>query len=317
MLRIVDGNGKLWNPRDGIKPGSGYMAFLGTSSDRYKVKAMDFGNGHCEVAASRVIDWSEAEWPASYLVDVMEVIVRDLEQRDQEEVDLANRKRAARRAKTRVRRLCKLMGADTLLTLTYRGWQPDLDTCKRHLKEFNRRMLRVLPGFCFVACFEQQKPNLQIGRPVGSWHAHLATRNIPASLPGIKGEWRSFNVIRAIWRSVTGELGGNIDLQRRKYNSNKSAAQVAAYIAKYIGKGFEEGGLEAGKNRWTKYGQVDQPLVIETEEASLLDAVQASYAFVQSSQAIATARLDDWKEWFFVAGELRPKRTDRCRSAMH
>lgn len=305
MLRIVDGNGKLWNPRDGIQPGAGYMAFLSKGTDRYRVRAMDFGNGHCEVAASRVIEWSEAEWPAQYLVDVMEVIIRDLEQRVEDEEELANRKRAARRAKTRVRRLCKLMGADTLLTLTYRALQDDLDLCKRHLKEFNRRMLRVLPGFCFVACFEPQKR--------GAWHVHLATRNIPSSLPGIKGEWRSFNVIRAIWRSVTGELGGNIDLQRRKFNSQKSAAQVASYIAKYIGKGFEEGGLESGKNRWTKYGHVEEPLVVETVEESLLDAVHASYAFLQENQAVATARLDSWRDWFFVSGELRPKRPERPR----
>lgn len=303
MLRIVDGNGKLWNPRDGIKPGGGYMAFLGSSTGRYKVKTMDFGNGHCEVAASRVIEWSEAEWPAHYLVDVMEVIAKAKEEQPQDEVELANRKRAARRAKTRVRRLCKVMGADTLLTLTYRALQDDLDLCKRHLKEFNRRMLRVLPGFCFVACFEPQKR--------GAWHIHLATRNIPAALPGIKGEWRSFNVIRSIWRSVTGELGGNIDLQRRKFNSQKSAAQVAAYIAKYIGKGFEEDGLEAGKNRWTKYGQVEEPLQIQTVEESLHAAISSAYSFVQSSQVIATARLDDWKDWFFVAGELRKRKESK------
>lgn len=80
---------------------------------------------------------------------------------------------------------------------------------------------------------------------------HIASRDIPAALSGTKRERRSFNVIRAIWRSVAGEWGGNIDLQRRKFNSQKSAAQVAAYIAKYIGKTFEESGMESGKNRWT------------------------------------------------------------------
>ena len=60
---------------------------------------------------------------------------------------------AARRAKKRVRRLCKAMGANTLLTLTYRANEKDMVRCKADLKEFNRRMLRLIPGFRFVDVF--------------------------------------------------------------------------------------------------------------------------------------------------------------------
>lgn len=288
MLRIVDG-----------------IPFVGQATDRYRVKAVDLGNGHIEASAVRVIEWQEADWSPEYMADVLEAIERAKAEEDQGEREALNRKRAARRAKTRVRRLCKASGLDTLLTLTYRGAQPDLDVCKRHVKEFNRRMLRVLPGFCFVACFELQKR--------GTWHVHMATKAIPAVLPG-GAEWRSFNVIRAIWRGVTGALEGNIDVQRRKRNSTKSAAQVAAYIAKYIGKGFEED-HGAGRDRWTRYGVVDTPEAVDLGIAdNLVDAITMTYGLLMEAQLVSTARLDRWKEWFFVAGELprRPSHSIRC-----
>lgn len=303
MLRIVDAAGRAYN-----RPGfdvSTAVAYVGTPGDTFKVRALDLGNGHVEASAVRNTVWTECDWSLDYLKDVLAAIERARMERDQAEVLAEHRKRAARRAKTRVRRLCKVMGADTLITLTYRGWQPDLDLCKRHLKEFNRRMLRVLPTFCLVACFEQQKPNLQIGRPEGSWHVHMATRGIPAALPGLRGEWRSFNVIRAIWRSVTGELAGNVDVSRRKRNSDKSAAQVAAYISKYIGKGFEDEGA-AGRNRYAVYGEVEVPEPVELQTAATLhEAIEATYGVLLDGQSICTARLDNWQDWFFVSGEIR------------
>lgn len=284
MLKIVDG-----------------IPFVGKATDHFRVRAVELGNGHIEATAVRVIAWEEADWSPDYLADVMAAIEKANRDEDPEERRQRDRLRAARRAKTRVRRLCKVMGADTLLTLTYRANQRDLDLCKRHVKEFNRRMLRVLPGFAFVACFEPQSR--------GAWHVHLATRNIPAALPGIKGEWRSFNVIRAIWRSVTGELGGNIDLQRRKFNSQKSAAQVAAYIAKYIGKGFQDDQVEDGRNRYAVYGKVNVPDAMELGTVDTLhQAIELTYGLLGQDQAVSTARLDNWQDWFFVAGEIRPKR---------
>ena len=107
----------------------------------------------------------------------------------------ANRKRAARRAKTRVRRLCKVQGLDTLLTLTYRGLVDDLAVCKRHFKEFIRRLRRALGAFSYVAAFERQKR--------GAWHVHIACHRLPRTMAARNGvKVKSFNVIRAIWRSV-------------------------------------------------------------------------------------------------------------------
>jgi hypothetical protein len=277
------------------------IPFIGEATAAFRVRAFDLGNGHLEATATRVIAWHEADWSPEYMADVLEAIERAKAEEDAEERAALNRKRAARRAKTRVRRLCKAAGLDTLLTLTYRGAQPDLAVCKAHLKEFNRRMLKVLPSFCFVACFELQKR--------GTWHAHLATKAIPAVLPG-GADFRSYNVIRAIWRSVTGDLEGNIDVQRRKRNSQKSAAQVAAYIAKYIGKGFEDADqVLPGANRWTRYGVPEVPEAVDLGIVeNVYEAITVSYSLLMEAQIVSTARFDRWRDWFFVAGEIPQRR---------
>jgi hypothetical protein len=286
VLKIVDG-----------------IPYVGQATDHFRVRAIELGNGQIEATAVRVIAWHEADWSPEYLADVQEAIERARMERTKEEQEQLSRLRAARRAKTRVRRLCKVMGADTLVTLTYRGSQPDLAVCKAHVKEFNRRMLRVLPSFCFVACFELQQR--------GTWHAHLATRNIPAVLPPAAGggDWRSFNVIRAVWRSVTGELQGNIDVARRKRHSDKSAAQVASYISKYVGKSFEDQAAGSGTNRYAVYGEVQVPDAVDLGTVNgLHQAIELTYGLLGQSQAVSTARLDNWRDWFFVAGEIRQKK---------
>lgn len=297
MLKIIDGNGRTFNDA-GFDEDSA-VALVGTPGSRFRVKAVDLGNGHIEATASRVIDWQEADWSGNraMLADVLEVFRKAREEADPAEVEARNRERAARRARTRVRRLCKAMGADTLLTLTYRACEADLARVKADLKEFNRRVLRVLPGFCFVACFELQKR--------GAWHVHMATRAIPRELPtrapGVS--FKSFNVLRAIWRSVTKDRGGNVDVARRKFNSKRSAAQVAAYIAKYIGKAFTEG-MDEGVNRWTKYGKVETPAPVDLGVVdSLLEAITLTYGLLDKDQSVATAALDRWQDWFFVSGE--------------
>jgi hypothetical protein len=305
VLKIIDGNGRSYN--DAGFDSRSAVALFGERIDKFRVRAYDLGNGHIEAVASRVIQWHEAEWSHQYLLDTIAAIERAREEADEEETRAKNRERAARRARTRVRRLCKAMGADTLLTLTYKALVDDLDVCKRHLKEFHRRMQRLLPGFALVACFELQKR--------GAWHVHMATAGIPRDFvrfnqTGQAYRVKSFDAIRAVWRSVTGELGGNIDVSRRKRNSQRGPARIAAYIAKYIGKAFAEGEMDEGKNRWTKFGDCGRPpeAVDLGIVDSLMEAIGLTYGLLCDDQQVSTARLDHWKEWFFVAGERPPPR---------
>ncbi len=159
----------------------------------------------------------------------------------EEERKFANLERAARRAATRVRHLCKVAGVDTLLTLTYRENMRDWSTLKRHMKEFNRRMSKLIPGWFYVSAFERQDR--------GAWHAHMAVHRLPPELAAKGGvRVKSFNVVRAVWRAVTGELGGNIDVQSRKRNSRRAPSRIAAYLSKYMTKAFADG--DAWSNRF-------------------------------------------------------------------
>jgi hypothetical protein len=286
MLKIVDG-----------------IPFIGEATGRYQVRAVELGHGHLEVSCTRVIAWHEADWSAQVMADHLAVVDKFREE-NPEEIEQRNRDRAARRARTRVRRLCKAMGADTLLTLTYRACEADLTRAKADLKEFNRRMLRELPRFRFVACFELQQR--------GAWHMHLATAGLPTFFErrnesGQVYRVKSFDVFRAVWRSVTKDRGGNVDLARRKRNSQRGAAKIAAYIAKYIGKAFEQG-MDAGVNRWAKYGDVEVPQLVELGVVEhLVDALGIAYGLVASAQSVARVGLDKFRDWFFLAAE-------RCRA---
>lgn len=284
MIRIIDG-----------------IAYRGTRSDYLKVKAFDLGNGHLEITASRVIKWEEMQWDQIAMEDYLECLeARKLGPGYEEEKRARHAEQAARRAKKRVRLLCKAMGVDTLLTLTYKANQQDLALCKKHLKEFNRRMLRVMPEFSFVAAFEQQDR--------GAWHVHIATRRIPLNLADRNRQaavkLRSYEVIRRIWRSVVGDLGGNIDVSRRKFHSKKSAAQIASYIAKYIVKNFTDG--EKWSNRWTKYGNGEVPPPVDLGLVSTpLEAIELAYSLA-GGRRICVSRLDRWSDWFVLHAERPP-----------
>lgn len=281
------------------RAGHKLIAFESKGSDFYNVKGHDLGNGHLEVTASRGLEWRELEWSPVALELYLESVIR-IREEDPDLVRSRNAERAAKRAKTRVRQLCKAMGADTMLTLTYRENVTDLELCKANVKAFNRRMEKVIPGFRFVAAFEQQDR--------GAWHVHMATERLPATLPASNGvKVKSFNVIRAIWRAVTKENGGTINVANTKRNSQRSPARIAQYIAGYIIKAFKEGALHS--NRWTKYGDFDVPPPVQLGQvSSIRDAVVIAYGLLSDFHDIAMDRLDKWKDWFVIHAEPKKKR---------
>jgi hypothetical protein len=201
---------------------------------------------------------------------------------------------SARRAKTNVRHACKAINADTLLTLTYRANQGDLLLTKSHLKEFARRMYRVHPTFVAVAGFERQKR--------GAWHVHLATVSLPNALQRNGVRIRSYDLIRSIWRSVVGSLDGNIDVAKRKRNSQRSPARIASYLSKYITKAFQEG--EKHSNRWTKFGDVPKASkFVLGNFSSMREAIENAYALIGSTHAVVTTFFSQLFDSFFIAAE--------------
>jgi hypothetical protein len=275
----------------------------------FKVVAHDLGNGHLEVTASREQIGRELDWSASVIADHLAMLEKYREDHADEIRQKAVRI-AANRAKKRVRQLCKANGVDTLLTLTYRAKETDLARVKADLKEFNRRVLRELPAFGFVAAFELQER--------GAWHVHAATARIPSHFMKtsrdprtgeVKGKARvkSYDLLRSIWRSVVGDRGGNVDVSRTKVRE-RSAARIAAYIAKYVTKAYAEG--EKWSNRWTKYGFSDTPKPVQLGKVwSSREVWDVIYSLPSLGQQVVQAVWSSFGEWAFFAVERGDSRS--------
>lgn len=274
----------------------------------FRVKVTDLGHGHTETVVTQGWEWVEmdllqrmTDFERKNYLEVLEELKNDpaaIAERER-----INQERAAKRAKTRVRQLCKAANADTLMTLTYRSNQTDLDLCKKHLKEFVRRVRRVIPDFVAIAAFEPQKR--------GAWHVHMACRRIATVLPGAAGvRMKSFDLLRSIWRSVTKEHGGNVDVARRKQTAQRSPARIAAYISKYITKAFEQGAKFS--NRWTKFGDVTVPPSVQLGYVgSMREALGLVYDLLGDNVSVVTSYLSRFKDVFFLVTEERQGR-DLC-----
>ncbi|GKS88233.1 hypothetical protein [Acidovorax sp. SUPP2539] len=282
------------------------VPFEGKTGDGINLKAHDLGHGHTEITGSAPTVWEELDWSSMVLEHYLEAAIQHREENADELREKALTI-AANRAKVKVRKLCKAMGADTLLTLTYWANETDLQRSKKDLKEFVRRLRRVMPDFRAVAVYEHQAR--------GALHWHMATANIPATFTrtadnGQPCKVKSFDVIRAIWRSVTKERKGNIDIARRKANSRKSPAQIASYIAKYIVKAFRDG--QAFSNRYSAFGDFGIPQPVSMGYyPSLRDAWAAAYGCVLDAQQIVLERLSHFKDWFVLHAEMPKKARSR------
>lgn len=267
------------------------------SKSEFVLRTYDLGNGHKEAVISRPIVWEEMPPNLSDLFgDHWEATAAREREENEEERRQANLRRAARRAKTRVRRTIKVLGLDALLTLTYRANQTDLALTKKHLKEFVRRMRRALPGWVYVAAFEKQKR--------GAWHVHMATHRLPAMMTATNGVTvKSFNVVRAIWRSVVGELGGTINQQSRKRWSRQSTGKLAAYVSKYMLKAFEEG--EDWSNRYSGSAGVEIPDAVRMRFVgeSLRDLIGLVYDDCAVGQVDVNTWLSRFGDVFFMSTE--------------
>lgn len=211
-----------------------YEQHGGQSWDR--VTLLEFDNGHVEASVTRYKTLSDL--PAGY--DPFRGwdtagTARGAGDRE------SSIERSTRRARKGARVRCKASGFDSLFTFTYRENVQDRDLVAAHWKEAVRRIKRVLPDFGYLAVVERQKR--------GALHLHVATHRLPQALQWRGVKVKSWSVLRAIWRSVVGDLGGNFDESKRRRGSAASGLRIARYITKYIGKDFEDGELDR-KRYW-------------------------------------------------------------------
>ncbi|MCA1324765.1 site-specific integrase [Herbaspirillum sp. alder98] len=164
---------------------------------------------------------------------------------------------AARRAKTKVRRLAKMLEADCSLTLTYRECMTDYARVKADFKAFRER-LRSLGEFHYVATLEVHQR--------GALHVHIACQQFPAWLKNEHGmRVRSWNLIRSMWRRVVGKDNGNADFTRPR--GRNTAHRIASYISKYVSKNLEEARFNR-KSYWASRG-IPNPQTIPLNEDAM------------------------------------------------
>lgn len=151
--------------------------------------------------------------------------------------------RSMLRAKEKLIWRCIALGADRLLTLTYRENVEDLEQSKKHLRLFWKIIKRHIPDWKFVGVAEYQKR--------GAVHWHLAVTG-----------WQNVQLLRRVWLGVleADGLEGNIDVTAPDHRGRTAAEHIGGYIAKYLAKGFETG----DRVRYSHYYVTSRGLVYET-----------------------------------------------------
>lgn len=279
VLRIIDG-----------------MVYEGTrSADRFVVTLHELGNGQREACVQRAVDWVESG-PLDPDSIAAQVLRGEREDPAAAEKAEANRKRSARRAKSRLRRLCKTLGLDCMMTLTYRGNQTDLALCKAHMKEFVRRIKRVIPGFVYAAAFEPQER--------GAQHVHMAVRRVQPSFIQNGVRVKSYDLIRAIWRSVSGEWGGTVNIGKDKPWKRYSPGRLAAYMSKYMLKAFEDGDEWSNRYSGSVLGAArPKPVRMHFNSTTMGDLMELLYSEVCGLGRDAFCWFSPYGDTFYVSTE--------------
>jgi hypothetical protein len=202
----------------------------GVFTSRWMVYDREFPDGQREICASKWVSHNKLGKPINRA------------RRGESESREANVKDASKRARQAVRHRCKTLGADRMITLTYRENMQDMGRLQKHFDAFRRRMGKAV-GFQYVATIEKQER--------GAYHVHIAVRGRLV-----------YALVRSIWQSIVGKDGqgrqmGQVNVRDpHRFGFGKNGAhKLAGYIAKYIGK--EVCDQELNKKRyWSSRGIV-------------------------------------------------------------
>ena len=257
-------------------------------------------NGHREVSARNVIEWTETiDMGFDYKLDAPDP-VRDaawLEERKERSL-----KKAAQRAQTQCRRLIKASNFREMLTITYRENQENRELCKEHFAKWVRAMVYVLPKFNYVASFEKQDR--------GAMHVHCCTNKLPKWVHYKGQKIEGWKLGTAVWRSIVGEDNGLVfvggksrwgGVTRRK---NLSLAKMASYVSKYIMKDYAD--CPAGSQRYTRSHNIDlpKPEHIRITGCTLAQAIEIMFE-CKEGDIVVSHRVGRWGDSYWLCTEPR------------
>lgn len=253
----------------------------------------DFGNGHKEAVVMRVIPDLPATLDRAIERDLRAVAPRGEGDRE------ASMEASERRSKRQVRLTCKTMQVNSLWTLTFRENVVDREVAWKCLDRFRRKVAAWLPGWKYVAVLERQER--------GAWHIHLATHALPRAFTDKGVKLKSWDLMRRLWRSVAGDLGGNFDEAKRKGrwgNSKaiKGAGAIASYIAGYVAKDMRESPLNRKRYSVTKGVEIPEPYrALFAGDTHMAELVELAYAAV--GENITRAWFDADRGIFYVESD--------------
>jgi hypothetical protein len=185
--------------------------------------------------------------------------------RGESEERVRNDEVAGKKAKKTVRERCKQIGADRLVTLTYRENVTDRERALKDFDSFRRRLKNAIP-FHYVAVMENQTR--------GAIHFHIA----------VHGK-QNYNLLRSVWQRVVGQQDGKQMGQVNVRNptdfgfGKKGVHRLAAYIAKYCTKAMECRDINQRRHFSSK--GIPKPEVVQWRLHSddMLSAVNAAVSF--------------------------------------
>ena len=222
--------------------------------DTYTARRRVYPDGQCEVSVCKDRFFVGAALPLKPRAKRGES-----DKREQNDDD------AGRRAKQKVRECCKTIGADRMVTLTYRENMVDRETALKHWKAFCRRLGKVAQ-FHYVAVIEEQER--------GALHFHVA----------VHGR-QNYVLLRSIWQRVlglgpNGEQMGQVNVRdphRFGFGQN-GAHKLASYIAKYCSKAMEARQLDQKRYFRSRGIVVPEAQSVRLKCTSMLGAVQAAFS---------------------------------------
>lgn|GEM_PF-3316938 len=222
-------------------------------------------------------------------------LVRADELAGERSVERAARSEAecARRARCRVRRLCRQYGLDHMVTLTFPGaGVRAYDSALRLLQDFihDHGAVLHLEGAWLAV------PELHPGGHGWHWHVLVSRRFSKIELVVLRTAWTECLRRRGMAPSGGAEFA-RIDVKRWA-----DAARAAAYAAKYAGKSFDGDDRQKGRKRYLIPRGLDVP--VERGGALSLDEVReaikqvdAAYTFESSADAGWTGPPLVWSTW--------------------
>lgn len=273
----------------------GEASWAASEAPRVHLRARDFGNGHRECLLM-------VRKPGNAF-DVLErAIDRDVRapRAKRGEGDrAASIESAVRRARQGVRLKAKAMAVNSLWTLTYRENVTDRRIVRRHIKSFVQAVRRVLGDWRYIAVLEKQER--------GAYHVHLATHALPARIQHRGHSLKSWNLLRSMWRSIVGPLGGNFDEAKaerrwRKRATKVGASKIASYLSGYVAKDFA--GSPLNVQRYSSSEDIALPAVLaEQFSGDRITAHLLELAYAAVGDCITGAWFDRERGVFFIESD--------------